>query len=166
MDTTTVTIHIDSDLKERADMLFEELGMDFSTAVNVFIRQSLRENRIPFMIALNHPIEDTIAAMIEAKMLAHNQSTKSYTNIEDLLADLEADPIITTVNIHIDPKLNDQADKLFQELGMDFSTAVNIFVRQALRKNRIPFDIALTLPGQENFSTMFKADNSEVPTTR
>lgn len=86
--------------------------------------------------------------------------------MEDLLADLEADPIITIVNLHIDFKLNELADELFQELGMDFSTAVNIFVRQVLRKNRIPFDIALTLPGQENFSTMFKADNSEVLTTR
>ena len=63
-------------------------------------------------------------------------------------------------------QIREETGIIQEELGMDFSTAVNIFVRQALRKNRIPFDIALTLPGQENFSTMFKADNSEVPTTR
>lgn len=63
-------------------------------------------------------------------------------------------------------QIREEPGTIQEELGMDFSTAVNIFVRQALRKNRIPFDIALTLPVQENFSTMFKADNSEVPTTR
>lgn len=46
-----VTIRIDDELKGRADELFESLGMSFTTAVNVFIRQSLREGAIPFRIS-------------------------------------------------------------------------------------------------------------------
>jgi DNA-damage-inducible protein J len=46
-----VNIRIDDALKEQADSLFEELGMNMSTAVNVFIRQTLRQRRIPFTIA-------------------------------------------------------------------------------------------------------------------
>ncbi|MDR2552891.1 MAG: type II toxin-antitoxin system RelB/DinJ family antitoxin [Treponema sp.] len=45
-----VTIRLDDNLMERADSLFEELGMNLSTAVNVFIRQTLRERKIPFTI--------------------------------------------------------------------------------------------------------------------
>jgi DNA-damage-inducible protein J len=45
-----VNIRIDDTLKDQADSLFEELGMNMSTAVNVFIRQTLRERGIPFAI--------------------------------------------------------------------------------------------------------------------
>jgi DNA-damage-inducible protein J len=46
-----VNIRIDDSLKEQADSLFEELGMNMSTAINVFIRQTVRQRRIPFAIA-------------------------------------------------------------------------------------------------------------------
>jgi DNA-damage-inducible protein J len=45
-----VNIRIDDTLKGQADSLFEELGMNMSTAVNVFIRQTLRQRGIPFVI--------------------------------------------------------------------------------------------------------------------
>ena len=50
MANINVTIRIDEDLKEEADQLFEEPGMSFTTAINVFVKQSLRERRIPFEI--------------------------------------------------------------------------------------------------------------------
>lgn len=64
--TTNISIRMDADLKAQADALFAELGMNLSTAFNIFVRQSLREGRIPFDIALNHPNKETIAAMLEA----------------------------------------------------------------------------------------------------
>ena len=53
--TTNINIQMDSDLKAQADALFGELGMDLSTAFNIFVRQALREGRIPFNISLNQP---------------------------------------------------------------------------------------------------------------
>lgn len=50
MANTNVTIRIDEELKAQADELFEGLGMSFTTAVNIFVRQSLREGGIPFRI--------------------------------------------------------------------------------------------------------------------
>ena len=49
--TTNISIRMDSDLKAQADALFGELGMNLSTAFNIFVRQSLREGRIPFDIS-------------------------------------------------------------------------------------------------------------------
>jgi DNA-damage-inducible protein J len=49
---TQLTIPIDDTLKEQADVLFEELGMNTSTAVNVFIREALRQRGIPFRIGI------------------------------------------------------------------------------------------------------------------
>lgn len=44
-----VTIRVDDDLKRDADALFSQLGMTFSGAVNVFLRQCVREGGLPFV---------------------------------------------------------------------------------------------------------------------
>lgn len=53
MANINVTIRIDESLKEEADRLFDDLGLSFTTAINVFVKQSLREGRIPFEITTN-----------------------------------------------------------------------------------------------------------------
>ena len=47
------------------------------------------------------------------------------------------------ITIRIDKELKKEADNLFHELGMSFTTVVTIFVQQAVREQRIPFDIRL-----------------------
>ena len=46
-----VTIRVDKDLKERAEVLFDRLGMNMSTALNVFLRKAVDEEAIPFAIS-------------------------------------------------------------------------------------------------------------------
>lgn len=86
--TTNISIRMDADLKAQADALFNELGMNLSTAFNIFVRQSLREGRIPFDISLNQPNPETIAAMLEAERIAKDPSVKGYRSLDDLFADL------------------------------------------------------------------------------
>ena len=50
MANVNITIRMDEDLKKQADALFDELGMSFTTAINVFVRQAIREGRIPFEV--------------------------------------------------------------------------------------------------------------------
>ena len=88
--TTNINIQMDSDLKAQADALFGELGMDLSTAFNIFVRQALREGRIPFNISLNQPNKETIAAMSEAERIAKDPSVKSDTDLDELFADLKS----------------------------------------------------------------------------
>jgi DNA-damage-inducible protein J len=52
METTNLNIRIDKELKTRADKVFNELGMNLTTAVTVFVRQAVREGKIPFEISL------------------------------------------------------------------------------------------------------------------
>lgn len=49
------TISIDPELRVQAKALFDELGLTISTACNIFLRQCVREGRIPFEITLNCP---------------------------------------------------------------------------------------------------------------
>ena len=48
---------------------------------------------------------------------------------------------VSNLNIKIDRELKAQADKLFNEMGMNLTTAVNVFVRQAVLERAIPFKI-------------------------
>ena len=50
MPDTTVTIRVDDDIKRKFEEFCTDVGMNMSVAVNLFIRASLREKRIPFPI--------------------------------------------------------------------------------------------------------------------
>lgn len=89
MATTNISIRMDSDLKEQADALFAELGMNLSTAFNIFVRQSLREGGIPFEIRTERPNKETIAAMLEAERIAKDPNVKKYSDVEEALRELK-----------------------------------------------------------------------------
>ena len=61
--SVNVTLRVDEDLKKQADSLFCDLGMNMTTAFNIFLRQSVREQQIPFHVTRNVPNAVTIAAM-------------------------------------------------------------------------------------------------------
>ncbi len=57
-----INIKTDSELKKQAEALFADLGMNMTTAFNIFMRQSVRENRIPFEITRDpYSIEKAIS---------------------------------------------------------------------------------------------------------
>ncbi|MCF4150976.1 type II toxin-antitoxin system RelB/DinJ family antitoxin [Dethiosulfovibrio sp. F2B] len=86
--TTNISIRMDSDLKAQAEILFGEMGMNMTTAFNIFVRQSLREGRIPFEISVNNINRETMAAILEAEIIAKDPSIKGYTDLDKLFADL------------------------------------------------------------------------------
>ena len=81
--TTNLNIRIDKTVKESSEKVFEELGLNMTTAVNIFLRQVIRVNGIPFEIKGNIPNQDTIEAIEESITIANDSST-GYTNIDDL----------------------------------------------------------------------------------
>ena len=89
MATTNVSIRMDTELKAQADELFAELGMNLSTAFNIFVRQSLREGGIPFEIRTDRPNKETIAAMLEAENIAKDPNVKGYTDLDEMFAVLK-----------------------------------------------------------------------------
>lgn len=92
MAKVSTSISIDADVKAQAQALFADFGLDLSTAINIFLRQSIRENCIPFAIQREVPNADTVAAMKEAEEMAKNPSAyKRYGSFSDLLREVEAD---------------------------------------------------------------------------
>lgn len=87
--TTNISIRMDSELKAQADALFNELGMNITTAFNIFVRQALREGGIPFEISIHQPNRETVAAMLEAERIAKDSTVKGYHNLDELYAELK-----------------------------------------------------------------------------
>lgn len=88
--TTNFSVRMDSDMKKQCELLYGELGMNLTTAINVFLRQSLRVGGFPFEVKLDQPNKETMAAMLEAERIAKDPSVKGYTDLDELFADLKA----------------------------------------------------------------------------
>lgn len=86
--TTNISIRMDADLKSAAEELFADLGMNISTAFNIFVRQSLREGRIPFIISQEKPNHATKLALSESEKLLHDDNAKSYHDVDAMFEDI------------------------------------------------------------------------------
>lgn len=87
--TTNFSVRMDSDIKKQCEALYGELGINLTTAINVFLRKSLRVGGFPFDVRVEQPNKETIAAMVEAEHIAHNPSAKRYADVEEALRALK-----------------------------------------------------------------------------
>ena len=71
MAKVSTSISIDSEVKAKAQELFADFGMDLSTAINIFLKQSIYERSIPFTIRRELPNETTLKAMDNAENEEH-----------------------------------------------------------------------------------------------
>lgn len=84
MSTTNLNIRTDKDIKEQAEQIFNELGFNMTTAVNIFLRAAIREHGIPFELKLDTPNETTIAAIEEGRKLMSDSNAPRYSSIDAL----------------------------------------------------------------------------------
>lgn len=84
-DVTNLNIKIDRELKAEADRLFNEMGMNLTTAVNVFVRQAVLQRAIPFKIYRDTPSTRTTVSV--------EQRQAAMQEIRDLLADIDGNSI-------------------------------------------------------------------------
>jgi DNA-damage-inducible protein J len=89
MAKVSTNISIDAETKAQAQAMLADLGMDLSTAVNIFLKQMVYEGGIPFSITRRIPNEVTLAALQESEeMLKHPAKYKQYSNVDDLFEDI------------------------------------------------------------------------------
>lgn len=88
MSTVNVTMRVDDELKKEADELFTELGMNLSTAFNIFLRQSVREQKIPFTISRKMPSEKLLTALEEVE--DPEKLNGPYDDVKSLMEALNA----------------------------------------------------------------------------
>ena len=89
MPTVPTQIRIDRDIKEQAGILFSGLGLDMSSAVNMFLHQCVLRGGIPFSVEMPHYKQSTLAAMDEARKISRDPNVPSYDNMDELKRALE-----------------------------------------------------------------------------
>ena len=89
MAKVSTNISLDAEDKVKAQEFLAAVGMDLSTAVGVFIKQMLREGRIPFEIRGEIPNKETLSAMEECDVMKKNpQKYKRYKNADEMMEDI------------------------------------------------------------------------------
>lgn len=66
----------------------------------------------------------------------------------------------TNITIRMDRELKAQADELFAALGLNMSTAIGVFCRQAVRLGKIPFELAVDTPNAETLAAIDDVNNN------
>lgn len=89
MATTNLNIRTDKGIKDQAEEIFAELGLNMTTAVNIFLRTAVREHGIPFELKLDVPNETTAAAIEEGRKLVADPDAPRYSSMDELKAALE-----------------------------------------------------------------------------
>ena len=93
--TTTININTDNTIKEKAQSIFADSGLDISTAVNLFLSQTVRQKKIPFEIALDTENEKSVSlfeAMQASEQIWENavRTNTAEMTLGDINAEIQA----------------------------------------------------------------------------
>ncbi len=86
--TTNLNIRVDEDLKRKAEAIFSELGLNMSTAMNIFLRYSVRYGGIPFDLRIEKPNAETLSAIDDVNN--NRNMSKPFNSVSELIEDLNA----------------------------------------------------------------------------
>lgn len=91
MANVNVTVRMDEDMKKQADELFSDLGLTLSAAVTIFVKQSLREQGIPFALTRDILNRKTREAIKEVELLKKDPNKKTYYSFSEILEELDSE---------------------------------------------------------------------------
>ncbi len=92
MAKVSTNISLDAELKRSAQELFADFGIDLTTAVTLFLKQAVREQRIPFEIKREVPNAETRAALDEyEEMKKHPENYKRYSSFKEAMDEVLGD---------------------------------------------------------------------------
>ena len=89
MATTPTQIRIDADIKKQATDLFNNLGLDMSSAVNLFLHQCILRGGLLFRVEMPRYNQHILDAMDEARRISRDPDIKGYTSMDELRKALE-----------------------------------------------------------------------------
>ena len=92
MATTNINIRVDTELKKSAEALFDDLGLNMSAAITMFLKSAVNHDGIPFEIKRFTPNAETKAALAEFVEMKRNPGEyKRYASFDDLLTEVLGD---------------------------------------------------------------------------
>ncbi len=90
--TSAINVNVPSDVKEEATILFNNLGLNMSTAINMFLKRAIYERGIPFEVKEPLPSKELLSALQELDdMEKHPEEYKSFHSVKELMEDLNSE---------------------------------------------------------------------------
>ena len=89
MATVPTQVRIDENVKKQANELFSQLGLDMSSAMNIFLRQCILRGGLPFTVDLPQYKSDVLEAVEEAKRITHDSNEKRYNSFQEVVNDID-----------------------------------------------------------------------------
>ena len=83
MVTSSVTIRVDSEVKEEAARIAEDFGFDLSSVTRAFYKQMIRENRIPLNLSYPEPSEESSQSVREAEE-SFARGSRGFRSVEEM----------------------------------------------------------------------------------
>ncbi len=87
MSKTSMSIRLDSEVKEQAQQVFSHLGMDMTTAINIFLRQAIQYQGLPFDVKID---ENRKLLQVVTDVEQNRNMSRSFESVSDLMEDLRA----------------------------------------------------------------------------
>lgn len=87
MSKMSISIRLDSEVKEQAKQVFSNLGMDMTTAINIFLRQAIQYQGLPFDVRLD---ENRKLLQALTDLDQNRNMSQSFESVSDLMEDLRA----------------------------------------------------------------------------
>lgn len=87
MSKMSISIRLDSEVKEQAQQVFSNLGMDMTTAINIFLRQAIQYQGLPFDVRLD---ENRKLLQVLTDLDQNRNMSQSFESVSDLIEDLRA----------------------------------------------------------------------------
>ena len=90
--TTAINVNVDKKTKDQATIILKDLGLNMSTAINMFLVQIVKRNGIPFEITNNKLSKEMIQALKEANDIINGTiEEKGYRDVGELFKDLDSE---------------------------------------------------------------------------
>ena len=89
MATVPTQVRFDEELKKQSMELFAQLGIDMSSAMNMFLKQCVMRGGLPFAVEIPQYRSEVLEAMEEARRISKDPNTKRYSSFAEALEDLD-----------------------------------------------------------------------------
>jgi DNA-damage-inducible protein J len=91
MSTANLSVRVDAELKKDVETCLDEMGLNMSTAINMYLKQIVKRRAIPFTVSANPvPNKETLAAIEEGMRIANDPNVKGYRDMASLIEALNS----------------------------------------------------------------------------
>ena len=87
MDKSSITVNVDAQTKKNTEKIFQDLGFNMTTGINMFLKAVERDQGIPFELELNSPNQASLVALREVRENLDN--LKTYNNFDEIIDEID-----------------------------------------------------------------------------